>query len=86
MDRITGPNPEFAREVDPESVRNFALSNGIDTDSLFETSAKTGINVSRVFERVAAYYVPTNSNPAPTGNINIRENQVDQLPKEKKCC
>lgn len=73
------------REVDFESVKNFALANGIDGDSIIETSAKTGLNVSAVFERVAAYYVPVNTGNVAPGSVDIKEDQ-NQNPKSKKCC
>lgn len=79
VDIVSGPTKVKDRTVDMDDVKEYAQRIGINTESIFETSAKTGENVEELFKYVAKIYEKA---PGETGNS--LPPGLDLSPKEEE--
>lgn len=90
MDAIEEPNSKLRREVDPRDVKTFMTGNDISLKNAFETSAKTGINITELFNRVAEICLENDPDmgmvPKDKGVVEIGGDKENTKKKRSKCC
>ena len=94
MDAIDDPISSAPKQVELSEAITFAAGNDIPTENVFETSAKTGVNVNELFNKVAAICLendPTiksknGGKSATNDSIKIGEEHMSNGKKDQKCC
>ena len=87
LDAIDDPSGNFRREVDPRDVKTFVTGNDIPLANAFETSAKTGKNITELFNRVAEICLASESgSEEPQDKDVVDINQPIANKKHSKCC
>lgn len=84
VDIVEGPEKVMDRKVDVEDVKIYAKRIGVDTNNIFETSAKYGKNVNEVFQYASTFYekAPTDPSQLPPPGIQVPQNNDNT----KGCC
>lgn len=87
MDAIEDPSGKVRREVDPRDIKTFVTGNDIPVANAFETSAKTGTNITELFVRVAEICLENDPDvDKPKDNEIVDINQPVKDKKRSKCC